>query len=349
MYKIKPFIIISLLLLQTVNLSGQNNNEISQSTLDSIKLSQLSGLAFRYPALRQASFSSEIINPSKVNSSLYGKDLFKGELHMTRYRGYFHIPVVHWGNNTWNVSTGVFQQKIELRNVTTYSNDLPVTNTYIKQNLFTVETSFIRIDSLFNKPVVLNGGISAIYDPDNNKYKITYRGLISFNFIRQPNTTFSAGVVIFIDPYSSVSIIPDSSIPIIPYLSYYHKFKFSNLEFYADVPSRIMLRKEFSKKSALMVGNELGGNFGFYRISQAMLPNNAVYSTLELKSGITYEHLVARKIVFSISSGVFSTLNSKMFEKEENQSSYFISNKLSSSSYLNLKVSILPFWSGIKN
>jgi hypothetical protein len=78
----------------------------------------------------------------------------------------------------------------------------------------------------------------------------------------------------------------------------------------------------------------------------ANLPRKHAFVLLEMKSGITYEHLLTKKLVLSVSGGVSNTFKSIVLEQNK-YSDPFIKNKQSMVPYVKVGVSFLPFWKGI--
>ncbi len=90
----------------------------------------------------------------------------------------------------------------------------------------------------------------------------------------------------------------------------------------------------------------IGGDLSLFKREITNLPIKHTYSTLEMKSGLIDEHLLAKKMVFSIHAGVSSTLASKVLEANK-YNDPFVKNTQSMVLYAKAGVSFLPFWKGI--
>ena len=139
-----------------------------------------------------------------------------------------------------------------------------------------------------------------------------------------------------------------SVVPAYLMVSYARKFSNLGLELLADLPSRILLRKELSAKSFLSVGSELGGNLFFFNLRKPSLPASAVSISLLIKSGIAYEHLIAKNVVLGFSAGVLATPMIKALDANGRATDHFIKTKSLNEPYLNVSLSFLPFWKGLR-
>jgi hypothetical protein len=195
-----------------------------------------------------------------------------------------------------------------------------------------------RSDSLFNRPVVYNVGVTALTNASFSQSRFIVTGLVSFSLRRTATTSLSIGALFAIDP--------SSPSPVVPFVSYFHSFNALHLELYADFPSRVVLRRPLSPKSALSLGSNLGGNLSFFNINHTTLPQDAIHTILELKTGFLYEYRFSPKMVLGVNTGILSTLRSKMLENKANVSDSFLENNNASVPFINLSVSFLPFWKG---
>jgi hypothetical protein len=112
------------------------------------------------------------------------------------------------------------------------------------------------------------------------------------------------------------------------------------------MPYRVSLRKEFSSRAFLSVGSQLSNNLFFVNPNNALMPGENIYTTLEIKSGATFEYLVGKHIVLGLNGGMLTTAQSRMFEKSAKSTDYFMSNKMGSVPYVNFSISVLPFVRG---
>lgn len=315
---------------------SQTAKEIAlKKATDSIKAFYINEAAMRYPLLRQAAVSTEFTGDANVKSELNGNNFYEGKVKITKLRSHFNLPIAQIGKNTFSGSASYLQQHFDLSEGTSTNPALPAPNKSFNKSSVGLTASFLRVDSLFNRPVYYSASISGFTDEASSIKRLTYTGAIIFPIKRTPNTVFTLGLIAIIDP--------SSPIPATVYISYWHKFAESNLELIADLPTRLALRKKLSERSWITLGSELGGSSLFFDFKNTILPADAMYSTFEIKSGSTFEYRVTKKLIVGVSGGLLSTVTSRFFERNEKPSDYFIKNKIGSVPYMNFSVSFLPF------
>lgn len=191
---------------------------------------------------------------------------------------------------------------MKLYDVTNYESSNTMSEKDVQNTLVGAKLNDTRVDSLFNRPVVYLVSAAGLMDTKSAQYRLTGMGMASMTLVKTKNSTLTVGIMAFYDPS-----IP---VPAIPFISYYHKFNSPGLEFFLD-PSRIALRKEMNSRNSLAIVNNFGGNLAFFKIDAQNLPAQHTFSTFEIKSGLTYEYLIAPKIVFNLSAGANATATSK--------------------------------------
>ncbi|SFD23774.1 hypothetical protein SAMN05518672_1011195 [Chitinophaga sp. CF118] len=335
----KKYLLLSIVVFISFYATAQQNVNANQKRMmDSIKAEYFDIYALKHPIVRQVTISSEMVTPGTIKSQLYDKDFFKGKLGVYRTTVNFNVPVVSWGKNSISASVGMINQNFKLNKVENYGTEYSVTDSTFNRTTLNAALSFTHIDSLFGVPVIFNVGAATIVDPGLSRQRFTYRGLISFALIRNANSSLSLGGLVIVDPSSPV--------PFVPFLTYSHIFKAIGTELLVDMPYRVALRKELSKKSSLTAVAELAGNLSFVDINQNPLPKNSIYTTLDLKTGMLFEHRLSKKVVLSISGGMLSALNSKVIGENEKSNNYFIKNSNQMVPYVNIGISLLPFFKG---
>jgi len=302
---------------------------------DSIKAFYIAEAAARYPLLRQAHISAEYIGNSTVKSEFNGNNFYEGKAQITRIRSNFNLPLAQFGKNTISGSVSYVQQHFDLSEGTSTIAALPAENKSFNKSVGGLTLSFLRIDSLFNRPVIFTANATGISDAFSSVKRFTFTGGVLFPIKRTAQTKITVGLIAVIDP--------SSPIPAAPYFSYWHKFKGSDLELILDLPTRLALRKQLSKKSWITLGSELGGSNFFFDFKNTILPEDAMYSTFEIKSGSTFEYKVTNKLILGLSGGILTTANSRFFKRSDTPTDYFIKNKIGSVPYVNFSVSFLPF------
>lgn len=336
----KTLLLNILLLISIVGYAQQTAEEVRRKTVDSVKISYLRKAAFKYPTLRQASISSEIISRTNINSRLFGNELFDGRAQIYRTRANLIIPVTQWGKSAIVMSVGIIHQKIDLTHVKNADGKNPGTNQTIFRTTFATGGSLTRTDSIFNRSFTINAGASVFSNQSFSKFRFIARGLISTPIKKTPTKSITVGLVIVADP--------SSRLPVLPFISFYQKLKWTGSELFIDLPYRVVLRKELSPKSALSFGSTLEGGFFFLTANQPALNYDLTYSSLDFRTGFVYEYLVNKSIVIGLSSGIFTTASSRLREWKRNQKSDFIENRTGTTPYINLTISLLPFWKGFK-
>nr|WP_067058273.1 hypothetical protein [Mucilaginibacter sp. L294] len=303
--------------------------------VDSLKMAALSDYATRYPFLRQGFLATDITGGRNVKAELNGKDLYAGEMNITRVRASFNIPLAQWGKNTVTGTVSYQQTHFDTHDIQSYSPQFTAKDQSITKNAVGFTASYSHSDSLFNHPVNFGGSISGLTDEFSSIKRINYLGNISVPIKRSQYSSLTVGLVVIIDP-SAVA-------PVVPFISYWHKYKNSDWELFVDLPQRIVVRKQLTKKSWVFLGSELGGSLYFFDLNQPNLPQNAIYSAMEIRSGATFEYLVTKKLVLGVSSGLYSTASPRLFDHNDKPSDYFAKINGGSAPYINFSLSFLPF------
>lgn len=334
--------IFSLISMLSISLSYAQNTlkELSSKTADSLKMVYLSNAAMKYPLLRQGFLSAEILGRGNVDAELNGKSLYKGKSQISRIRSVFNIPIVQLGKNTISTTLSYLQQRVDVKNVQSFNHNIPSADFNYNKSTIGVTASFTRLDSIFNRPVAYSISASGLTDELSRIRRFNYVGLVSINLKRTATTSYSIGALLIVDP--------SSPSPFLPIFSYWHKFNSSDLELFVDIPSRIMLRKQFSERTWVSFGTELSGNLAFFDFDKALLPRDFTHSSIELKTGSSFEYLISKKIILGLNGGLMTTSSSRFFRKEDRPDDYFMKNKNEAIPYVNFSISFLPFLRPLK-
>lgn len=303
--------------------------------IDSIKLAALGDYATKYPMLRQGAFAVDMIGSRRVKGELNGSNLFEGKTNITRIRSNFNIPLAQFGKNVVAGTISYQQINFTTRDVKSYQPDFAAVDQSLTKQTVGFTVSFTRLDSLFNRPISYSGSLSGLTNEFSSIKRLNYIGNVVYSVSRTPTSSWAVGLAVVIDP-SSVA-------PVVPFVSYWHHYKNSNLDLFIDMPSRVALRKQLSRKSWASMGSELGGNLYFFDLEQASLPQNAIYSTIDLRTGLTLEYMLTRKLVIGISGGMYTLARSTMFEHDAKTSDYFFRTNGGTVPYLTVSMSLLPF------
>jgi len=325
----------------TLSATAQTDKQkATTKMIDSIKMAMFSQYAESYPALRQGFLATDFIAGRIVTGELNGKDLYQGKMNIERIRSNFNIPLAQWGKNIITGTVSYQQIHFETNNVTSFSPSFPSTDQSVNKSTVGLTATFSRTDSIFNHPINYSGSVSGLTNEATSIKRVNYLGLIVVPISRSKYSSFTLGVVVMIDP-SAVA-------PVIPIISYWHKFQASDLDIYVELPSRIALRKQLSKKAWATVGSELGGNIYFFDLNQPSLPQNNIYSTTDIRSGATFEYLVTKKLVLGVSGGLYTVASSRMFDHNDKPDQYFFRTSNGSSPYISFSISFLPFIKSLK-
>jgi len=337
----KKKLLFHLLLLITISGSfAQSTKQAAiQRMTDSVKMAYLSEAAIQYPLLRQGFFSTDVIGRGNVKSRLRGNEFFDAQSQVTRVRVNFNLPIAQWSKNIISANINYLYQHVDLNRVTNYNPGLPVQNTTTNSSTMTLTLSYNRVDSLFGHQVIYSANISGVTDELSAIRRVNGLVGITVPFEQTASTVFRAGLFYINDP-----TIPTHFIPLI---TYSHKFQKGNLQLFADLPSRVLLKKKLSERSWLSIGTEMTGTQTFMSLNEPAKPKDVISSTLELKTGPAFEYKVSKKVMFGISGGLFSTLSARIFEQGKAPSTYFIDNKRNSAPYANFTISFLPFLNSI--
>lgn len=332
----KIFLLFSFFLLALNSTFAQTPNEIlTKKMADSVKMDRRSAAAIQYPQLRQVFISTDVIGSGNITAKLHGNDFFKAKDQITRVRANFNLPVAQWGKNRISANFNYLYQHIDISQVTNYNPAVPVHNSSNDFTTITLTAGYTRVDTLFNHQVIFSANVSGVTDELSAIRRMTELVGVIVPIKQTAATIFSVGLFYSHDP--------TNQFPVIPLISYMHKFQAGDFQLFADLPTRVLLKKQVSAKSWLSLGTELTGTQSYLKLNEPSLPRNAISTTLELKTGPGYEYLVGKKLMIGINGGLLSTLSSRIFEQGQSSSTYFIRNKNSAVPYIGFTVSFLPF------
>ncbi len=332
----KVVILIALQFILAKGFAQQSQEEVYKHMMDSIKATYMDKLAFKNPAMRQLTFSSEYFGAGDVNSDFNDDPLFDGSFQTVRYFANLNVPLAQLGKNSFSASVSANRQHISLKGVETYNVFLPVNDMEFDQNLLSASLQFTRVDSLFKHPIVYTVNVSEVIDPETGQNRLFVGGLSLFTLRKTEKSTLSLIFVVTLDPTSPY--------PVIPFIMYDTKLN-SNTELSLGLAG-INLRKELNQKTTLSIFNNLGGNLLLFETSIPNIPSSYNYSSLELKSGLSIEYLLTKKMVLTARGGVLNTLSSKILEKGE-AFNPLVKNNVNMVPYAQVGISFLPFWKGL--
>jgi hypothetical protein len=317
-----------------------DQQKVIQKMKDSLTLVALSDYATRYPILRQGFFATDILGSRSVTGQLNGKDLYEGKMNITRIRSLFNIPVTQWGKNALTATVSYQQTHFETDDIKSYNAQFPATDRSVNKTTVGLTVSYSRSDSIFNHPISYSGSVSGLTDGFSSVKKVNYLGTVTVPIKRTAYSALSVGLVVIVDPSALA--------PVIPVVSYWRKFKGSDLDLYVDLPQRVVLRKQLSKKSWAFVGSELGGSISFFNLNQPGLPQNDIFSSVDIRTGATFEYQATKKLVLGVNGGLYTMTSARLFDHTDKPSDYFFRINNGSVPYISFSVSFLPFLKSLK-
>jgi hypothetical protein len=332
----KTFLLFSFFLL-SLNLTwAQTPDEIlTRKRDDSIKMAQRSAAAIQYPLLRQGFISTDVIGTGNITAKLRGNDFFKAKEQITRVRANFNLPVAQWGKNKISANFNYLYQHIDISQVTSYNPAVPVHNSSSDFTTISLSAGYTRVDTLFHHQVIFSANVSGVTDELSSIRRVNELVGVIVPIKQTATTVFSVGLFYSHDP--------TIQFPVIPLISYMHKFQTGDFRLFVDLPTRVLVKKQLSAKSWLSLGTELSESQSYLKLNESLLPRNAINTTLELKTGPGYEYLIGKKLMIGINGGLLSTLSSRIFQQGQASSTYFIKNTNSAVPYIGFTVSFLPF------
>lgn len=192
--------------------------------------------------------------------------------------------------------------------------------------------NFTYFSTLFNKRTIYT---SSILVDGSDKHFERVKGMVTGTMILKANqrTKMTAGILVNIDP--------SAQSPFIPTFSYEHKF---NNGLIADIilPKSMYLRKHVLTNGRVSLGMEMDRT-SFYLYNIDGTPQKYEYRQLDINSGLTYEHLIAKYFVVTAKTGMKLTPSGRIFRKEDSFGSPVFQITPDPAFYFNVGVSFNPF------
>lgn len=339
--------LLLLLLLVSAHVSAQGQpdstkqrmmDEIKQRMADSIRAARVDEAALMYPRIRQFSISHQSNFGGTIRSKLRDDEFFSGRIRTARTTVNLTVPIITLNKNIVAASVGFVQQYFDLNEIATINPNYVVSEQDRNVPMFNFSLSYNRRDTLFNIPVSLTAMVGGLFNPDFTSKQLRFTGIVAVPLFRTERSSLTVGVVGNIDPSSLV--------PVIPLISYSYKFKSLGVDLMADLPQRIAIRKAVTPRASVTMFSEMAGNNSFFGIDEPTptLPKRMTFATTELRSGLLLEYRLTRKAVVSLSGGLNTTIQSRIFKVGVRQSDYLMSNKTGGMPFVQVGFSLLPFW-----
>ena len=128
---------------------------------------------------------------------------------------------------------------------------------------------------------------------------------------------------------------------VVPIFAYWHQLN-NKVELNLNLPQQLSLRKGLSPNSWVTFGTYLSGSMAFFRNSSPALPRDANYSSLELKTGPGLECRFGKIFMAGINGGIMTPVMSRIFERSETSNHYYINNRINTTPFVNVTISMLP-------
>ena len=307
--------------------SSQETQEIKQKTQAAI--------TNRFPSTRMFDMRFEQYLPTDFDSELFDAPFEKGTIqNHYRFSTSINLPVII--RNRWNITSSLRYryEAFEFANVQNLGNSsIPVYDQKSDYHYLSGALSFTYFSKLFKKPFVYNA--SFIVD-GTEKDAERIKGFFGANLIlkKTQRTTIGLGVIVFVDPTSPIPASPTFLIE--------HRFDNSPWTLDFILPQRLLFKRELLKNGRLSLGTEMNSN-GFYTyVNQPGFAKVYDYRTLELNSGLTYEHLFSKSVIATFRGGLSNVFNARVSERGKNTNDYIFSSRQDATAYFSLGFSYNP-------
>lgn len=192
--------------------------------------------------------------------------------------------------------------------------------------------NFTYFSTLFNKRTIYT---SSIVVDGSDKHFERVKGLITGSMVLKANqrTRLIVGLLVNIDP-SAQSVI-------MPTFSYEHKF---NNGLIADItfPRSLYLRKYVFTNGRISLGADLDRT-SFYLYNVDGTAQKYEYRQVDINSGLTYEHVIAKKFVVTAKTGIKMVAAGRLFRKEDSFNDPVYEVRPDPTFYANIGISFNPF------
>lgn len=302
-----------------------------------IKKGMQAAIADKFPFTRVLDVQYMQYLPSDFDSELFGEDFQEGTIQEhSRLRVSANLPVIM--KPKWNITTSLIYMYDnynfkDVHNTGRYNN-APLPNGKHDFHYLSGSLSFTYFSKLFNKPFLYN---ASIFTDGTEQSAERLKGFIGTTLVikRTAQTTITTGLLVFIDPASPV--------PVTPIFTLEHKFKDSKWVFDCILPQRILFKRDVFKNSRISLGSELAPSGFYVYLSQPGFADVYDYRQLEVRTGLTFETLLAKDLIAYGKAGWANTFNSRVTERGELTSNYILSTTQDGTGYLSFGMSFNPF------
>lgn len=325
----KRIIYITVLLLTSLQVISQEENPTMKGFIIGVKKN--------FPITRTFDLQYDQFGPANYDSKLFGQDHEKGRFDShNRLKLAVNLPI-YKSKSQRLVLTNTFLYKYEsygFGDVYNFNSNTTQAKPTQDFHYFAGALSATYVSALFSKPIIYNATIIV----DGNEENVQrVKGFVTASLVlkKTANTTITAGLLAIADP--------SSIIPIAPLFTYNHLFVDSRWQVDVVLPKSVFLRRGLLENGRISFGTELDSENFYLNLKNPKL--NGIYevNSLELKSGITYEYHLDRKIIGTFKAGINNIINTRVTEKGQRTDRYIYENKQDPQAYFRLGVSYNPF------
>ena len=325
----KIIIYFTLLLLSTLKVLGQEENPTMKGFIKGVKKN--------FPITRTFDLQYDQFGPANYNSKLFGQDQEKGKFDShNRLKLAINLPLYKSKSQRF-VLTNTFLYKYEsygFGDIYNFNSNLTHTRPTQDFHYFAEALSATYVSSLFKKPIIYNATVIVDGNEDNVQ---RVKGFVTASLVlkKTANTTITMGLLAIADP--------SSIIPIAPLFTYNHEFVDSKWQLDVVLPKSIFFRRSLLENGRISLGTEFDSENFYLNLKKPQL--NGIYevNSLELKSGVTYEYHIDRKIIGTFKAGINNIISTRITEKGERTDKYIYENRQDPNAYFRIGLSYNPF------
>ncbi|MFL5744217.1 MAG: hypothetical protein ACJ751_06100 [Niastella sp.] len=292
-------------------------------------------LAIRYPALRQFNVVTYGYGYGNFDAKINDQDFASGKTKTFRTSSFINTPALQWSGNALSATIFYTYTSTRLKDNINYLSDPKITPLTSDKSTFDLALNYSRSDKIFHHPIIYSAIVNFISDHLRSARRFNFNGSFSLPLIKKENTSLSVGALFLIDP--------SSPSPVLPIVNYYHRFTSSNIELIVDLPTGINLKKQIVKNTWVSVGSNQNSYSTFYNSHEGLLNGKVSYNTIEVRSGLLFEYLFAKKLILGLGGGINNTVSSRLFKDGERYNNPTVMSNNRSVPYVNLGLSLLPF------
>lgn len=310
---------------------AQSNDSISTIKTDSTARRAVAYVADKFAVARPLNIEFTHSAPYNYTSKLAGSPLPSGRINtFSQAKISANINFIKRKNWLLGATLGYRYTRAEADNLSASGSLTFRTDEDFHYHFSSLNFSYFS--NLFGKRMIYSS--SVLVDGSEQHFE-RIKGIFTGTMVLRANqrTKMTVGVLVNIDQ--------SAQSPVIPTFSYEHKF--SN-GFMADIvlPRSIYLRKTMFGNGRASIGTELDRT-SFYIYDIDGTDQRYEYRQLDINSGLTYEHVVAKYFVLTAKTGLKYSPAGRLFRKEDSFASPVLEISPDPTFYFNIGVSFNPF------